>query len=351
MPRRRVRRVVVVWLCFVLLWAFAWGETPLDLRASYPLCPAWTPYEQGACASCCAAALATVVAARECLEYGRASRYAMTQIWDCAADGACDRGSNLLSLIDALGENIGGAFLPAACAPPAPQRDSNQSLCGPRFAACSRAPTLELRASLFFDLVRFAGPPLETQLATQALMRELQTYGPVISVLRLVGQSNIAAFRAHDDALVFAPQDASDAWISLQHCVVVYGWGVAFEWDSQTASKRARPFWRVQNSYGTHWGANGTGRILRGVGLLEGQWRSPHMAPHPCVANDSECGRLPYANYTPINDVRAAANARPDNWSIIGLASGVVVVSVAIAGLCLYREPSRYAPRYPYYEA
>jgi hypothetical protein len=327
-------------------------NSSLDLRAMYPLCPAWSPYSQGACGSCCAAAVATIVAAHECIEYGRASHYSMAQIWDCASEGTCAQGGSLLALIDTIGDNAGGVFLPSSCAPMAPHRDSNRSQCSARFAACpSASRVFALQASLFLDLAHFSGPSPDLALATHALMHELLTRGPVIAVLRLVGQANIAAFRAHEDASVFAPAycEEDKVVLTLQHCIVIYGWGVAIEWDETAASHRARPFWRVQNSYGSSWGTNGTGRILRGTGLLEGQWRSLHMAPNPCVvahsADEKECGRLPYANYSTRALMRSSSTPppsqtqkdRPDNWAIIGLASGVVVLTTAFAGLYLYR--------------
>ena len=335
-------RLLRLLLSALVLVARANKEDALDLRAAYPLCPAWAPYSQGACASCCAAAVATVVAARECLEHGRASRYSMTQIWDCASDGACSRGGSLLALLDTLGQDAAGVFVPADCAPLAPRGDSNLTQCRARLATCPPRP-IALEASLFFDLAHFSGPRPDVEFAARALMHELQTRGPVIAVLRLAGQANIAAFRAHDGAAVFAPPEdgAGGDWLTLQHCLVVYGWGVALEWDPAAAARRPVPFWRVLNSYGSGWGANGTARILRGTGLLETQWRSPHMAPHPCpparTHNDPECGRLPYANYSARSPT--PPDSRPDNWSIIALACGVVVVSTAVAGLCLYRAP------------
>ena len=348
-------------LLLLLLVAPARGDDAreaLDLRASHPLCPAWAPYSQGACASCCAAAIATVVAARECLEHGRASRYSMAQLWDCASDGGCEKGGSLLGLLDTLGQDAAGAFVPADCAPLAPRSDSNQSQCRARLATCPPRH-LTLETSLIFDLAHFAGPKPDVAFAMRALMHELQTQGPVIAVLRLVGRPNIEAFRTHKGAAVFAPPEDNNArndpsqWIALQHCLVVYGWGVALEWDPTTATQRPVPFWRVQNSFGGGWGTNGTARILRGTGLLEAQWRSPRMAPHPCAPGESECGRLPYANYSlraiDTTPQRAEA-ARPDNWAIIAFACGVVVVSTAVAGICLYRvTPSTRHDRSAYY--
>lgn len=370
-----VRLLIMVAALFLQLFApTARGdddEEALDLRAAYPLCPAWSPYSQGTCSSCCAAAVATVVAAHECLEHGRASRYSMTQIWDCVSDGTCSRGGSLVALFDAIAQDAAHAFVPADCAPLAPHRDSNLTQCHARLATTCAPPQrrpLTLESSLFFDLAHFAGPRPDVDLAARALMHELQTRGPVIAVLRLVGQINIAAFRTHNGAAVFAPlkedncndnNNADDAeCVPLRHCLVVYGWGVALEWDPATAAQRAVPFWRVLNSYGSGWGINGTARILRGTGLLEAQWRSLRMAPHPCPAQkneDSECGRLPYANYslqkgaekTPASADDEKTKARPDNWSIIALACGVVVISTGIAGLCLYRAPP--PPRHAYY--
>jgi hypothetical protein len=42
---------------------------------------------------------------------------------------------------------------------------------------------------------------------------------------------------------VFAPAycEEDKVVLTLQHCIVIYGWGVAIEWDETSASHRARP--------------------------------------------------------------------------------------------------------------
>ena len=51
-------------------------------------------------------------------------------------------------------------------------------------------------------------------------------------------------------------EDYGIAWMSLNHSVVIVGWGV----DAQTATK----YWRVRNSYGNKWGMQGDFLVRRG---------------------------------------------------------------------------------------
>lgn len=51
-------------------------------------------------------------------------------------------------------------------------------------------------------------------------------------------------------------EDYGISWQTLNHAVVIFGWGV----DEETGTK----FWRVRNSYGEDWGMSGTFYVRRG---------------------------------------------------------------------------------------
>ena len=51
-------------------------------------------------------------------------------------------------------------------------------------------------------------------------------------------------------------EDYGYAWMSLNHSVVIYGWGV---------DEDGVKYWMVRNSYGSGWGMNGTFLVRRGV--------------------------------------------------------------------------------------
>ena len=51
-------------------------------------------------------------------------------------------------------------------------------------------------------------------------------------------------------------EDYGIAWMSLNHSIVIVGWGV----DEKTKAK----YWKVRNSYGSQWGMDGHFLIRRG---------------------------------------------------------------------------------------
>jgi hypothetical protein len=294
------------------------GEPPtpddLDLKAAYPLCPAWTPYAQGNCASCCSAAIATIISAQECLEYARASRFSMTQVWDCTAynDGTCAYGvSSPMQMIENLAGDWGRmALLPETCDNGAPVKDANRTTCAERSSQCSdkSGRSLGVQSVVVFDVWQpasaFRTNPYDADMAMLAMMREIWDHGPVLSLIKLYGADVTAFQKLGPHAGVFQPKNSSDVFKMLYHCLVVYGWGKASD---------GTPYWRVLNSYGVGWGDQGTARIVRGANVLEGQWRALKMTLRPCTPSEKECATLaPYASvYGNYSKRRLASSATP----------------------------------------
>lgn len=303
----------------------------LDLRLRFPRCPAWSPYDQRDCASCCSAATATVVAARECISDGRASRYSVAQIWDCVGEGGtCAAGGSLVSLLDNLGLSSSEsdmALLPEKCGGLAPTASSNLSQCVARYGACQDVPVVRLQSAVFFDAVRFVSSTREDASSAQAMMNEIWRHGPIISVLQLAGVSNIARFRAVRSLEVFAPLDSSNetGFASLRHCIVVTGWGT----DAQ-----GTPYWSVLNSYGNAWGAEGAGRIVRGQNVLESQWRAVTPVSRPCTQDECFNASVVVPTTTPAarNDTGLHNNnSSVNHWAILSIALGCGILITLVS--------------------
>ena len=318
-------------------------EEAWDLRTQYPRCAAWRPYDQGACSSCCAHAVAAALGARACLNDGFNLRLSAAQLWDCGGTASCDAGGSLIGLIDTVGsgDTAGVALLPEACSnSSAPLRDPNASVCYARQAQCAETPRV-LQSALFMDFVMFlaSSPPSTT--ADAMLMIELRKNGPVVSVLTLRGDDIAAFFAVRSAEVVFDPR--ATAWQPLKrHCIMVYGWGVAAD---------GTRFWRVQNSLGVAWGGGGVGRVVRGRGVLETQWRAPTLAPRACAG---EC--VPgYGNFsvhhlsTPVVVAATTTTPAPDGYyeeeeglsvgSIVGISLGGVLVLVVITVVAAMHPP------------
>lgn len=315
--------VVVWWLLLLLLLLGGAGaaasdnndaaSSSLDLRAAFPHCRAWAPVlDEGACSACTTASAAVAMSLRMCMRDGRNLRLSSAQLWDCASDGSCSAGTSLVTLLENIGSATAFALLPEACGPAMPAADPNATRCAERFAACPSPPILLLEAVVFADVVRFHGAPdYAAELAMRALMREIQTNGPVLAVITLVGADVPLFFGLGPRAGVFVPQallppaqrappPPGGQVATLRHSLVVYGWGPGY--------------WLVQSSYGPAWGANGTARILRGANVLEAQWRGPTLVPRPCAARtelgcDQNLAALPgyaYGNYSLLSAAAAA---------------------------------------------
>jgi hypothetical protein len=364
----RRRRGRVLWLLLLLLstttFASSSGELEQewDLHAAYPQCAAWRPYDQGACSSCCAHAIAAALSARACLQDASNLRLSAAQIWDCAGTGGvadCSLGGSFYAMLDNLGSSGSSAaavaLLPESCATNVSTPfllDPNVSTCYARFTHCAPEPTpYVMRSVLFMDFVLFDGtvPSKHTDAAAALLMSEIRWNGPVISVLTLYGDDIADFIGLRSAETVFTPR--STLWQPVKrHCIVVYGWGV----DAATGT----PYWRVQNSMGSLWGTAGTGRVVRGRGVLELQWRAVSLAPRVCgLSASSTCMPTPaYGNYstlllappspsptttttTPSPQVllllRSGNATTEDTWStgaILGLALGISTLLILAFG-------------------
>jgi|EP00769_Ergobibamus_cyprinoides_P000499 hypothetical protein len=83
---------------------------------------------------------------------------------------------------------------------------------------------------------------------TTALMTEILEHGPIVCSVSLP-----AALMAWDSCDVFVDETGL---LTHDHDVVLRGWGV---------DDAGREYWEVTNSWGTHWGCNGSFKLIRGA--------------------------------------------------------------------------------------
>ena len=261
-----------------------------DLKALHPNCRAFLqPFDQGSCASCCAAAIATQLSLRECMSNQLVNKlYSAQQIWDCGG-GSCATGVGLDSMIEAMGR--GGqssrtlyalSFMTAAPLL-VDNKDPNNTQCiatAAGYGVGDNNTKDQLGGVSSYDMASYhASLEYSSLLASRAMMNEIWENGPVVSVLTMNTHADFDKFTNFTymrDGRVFIPNPNNylPPDTRQSHCLVVYGWGV----DSVSGLK----YWLVQNSYGTRWGDGGFGRIVRGKDLLEGSWRGlfPQTVPN-----------------------------------------------------------------------
>ena len=281
--------LVGAWVC---CWGAAYAATAppfaYDLKALYPQCQAFLrPFDQGTCASCCAAAIATQLSLRQCITHNKPNKlYSAQQIWDCAAPaamGTCDTGVFLGPMIDAIGMGARSSRTlvdQTQCPTPLQTKDPNITQCMLTNARCfsnsSNVDAAEIGGVAEYHLSPYyASLEYASQLATRAMMNEIYENGPVVSVITFNSASDFANFASPSflrNGRIFMP-NASSSYYSSSHCLVVYGWDI----DPVSGHK----YWLVQNSYGGSWADGGFGRILQGADLLEGNWRGlfPSLPP------------------------------------------------------------------------
>ena len=241
--------------------------------------------DQGNCSSCCAMALSSALSARECMRDKRNVVYSAEQIWDCAgpsSSATCATGSILDNLISALGRGIYSAkgLIKNNCSLYS-DREASTGTCETSFRNCSADPDgpSQIEGSVFYDLTWFSGnPEFGAWAASRSMMSEILANGPVVSVISLTA-NELILFNSKTylrNKTVFVPDVSNSTQIPpFRHCLMVYGWGQ----DTVTGLN----YWLVQNSWGESWADGGTARILRGMNLLETEWRGVSTSPRPCI--------------------------------------------------------------------
>ena len=241
------------------------GATEYDARTLHSHCRAFQqPFNQGTCASCCAAAVATQLSLRRCFNFadGQDTLYSAQHIWDCAASqasGACGRGVMLDSMINAIGNGV--TMVDVACSDPLSlNKDPNMTRC---YTGCagSHIGGVEQYHLYYTGVTEYA-----SFLAAHALMNQITENGPTVAVISFKSAVDFDNFVNPEflrGGRVFMPSTGTD--YLLRHCVVVLGWGV----DDASGQN----YWLIQNSYGDQWADGGFARVLRGADMLEGDWR------------------------------------------------------------------------------
>ncbi|CAL1539324.1 unnamed protein product [Lymnaea stagnalis] len=133
------------------------------------------------------------------------------------------------------------------CAPP----DYSAYYCGADWpiAPCSKQDSCKAK----YDNTKFVpGLKLSSYLSFSSneadLLKDLVDTGPLVAGID-------AADLQHYESGILEPLTCSAA--SLNHAVLLTGYG---------ASTEGEKYWRIKNSWGTQWGEQGFGRVLRGFG-------------------------------------------------------------------------------------
>lgn len=245
--------------------------------------------DQGNCSSCCAMAVSSVLSARECMRDARNVLFSAQQIWDCTGEGnwgKCGIGVDFSSMINSMANSAVSSqiLIPNSCSSYR-AKDYNSSACGHSYEACvglSRSlqqtpllPQADISTFLYSSVYANelgngrggSGVSISGKNGARALMAEIWINGPVVAVLK-ISSSDFYLFERLGKDAIFVPDFSSlnlEGNSGLQHCVMVYGWGV----DRKTGQN----YWLIQNSYGKQWSNNGRGKIIRGYNWLEMEWR------------------------------------------------------------------------------
>lgn len=248
-----------------------------------------TIQDQGSCSSCCAMAVSSVLSARECMRDARNVLFSAQQIWDCTGEGNwgnCGVGVDFSSMINSMANSAMSSqiLIPNSCSSYT-AKDYNSSACGHSYGGCvdlSRSlqqtpllPQADISTFLYSSVYANelgngrggGGVAISGKNGARALMAEIWINGPVVAVLK-ISSSDFHLFERLDKDAIFVPNASSlnlEPNSGLQHCVMVYGWGV----DRKTGQN----YWLIQNSYGKQWSNNGRGKIIRGYNWLEMEWR------------------------------------------------------------------------------
>lgn len=273
-------------------------------------------FQQGECASCCAAAVATQLSLRQCMRFANKTQklYSAQQIWDCAAPaaaGTCASGVVLDTMIEAIGvgSRSSHTLVDARCtAPLQTKQEPNMTQCVVPPSDCMDPVNDRIGGVEQYKLSPYMTGILDyaSLLASRALMNAIYENGPVVAVLSFRNAGDFANFASYSflkGGRVFMPSLPASGAVLTRHCVVVLGWG--------TDAQSGHDYWLVQNSYGDQWADGGFARILRGVDMLEGNWRGLFLAsgaastPAPPAARMSLTNILTTSGSMPSYDIVA----------------------------------------------
>lgn len=253
-----------------------------DTMKEWGHCVAFMPENQGTCNACAAASLATTLGIRACIHNGKNLRFSSQQLWDCYG-GLCESG---VKIEDFLFEIVYGAMAPYMLSPlplnasnslaPGPIENSNISMCKLAYKGGGQdriAAISEHKEEWLFNSLQ--DPQNFTQNTPGHSIRSMQfeiiESGPIVAILYLT-PIEVGAFtdwRHKDSNEIFPPPSTkrnTGASRTQLHAVSVVGWGM----DKSTNTF----YWKILNSFGKSWGANGTGNIAGDFGLIGSRWYS-----------------------------------------------------------------------------
>lgn len=105
--------------------------------------------------------------------------------------------------------------------------------------------------------------PQRREVNTRAIMQEIYSKGPVTAVVKVYNPTKLKDL--HKNFYLHKTGVYGHNWGGTEpslydgyHAINIIGWGV------ESINGEEVPYWQIRNSWGTEWGNNGFGKILRG---------------------------------------------------------------------------------------
>lgn len=219
--------------------------------------------DQRSCGSCYTMATIGMVEARLKIKYDRDIRLSAQHVLDCSMENqGCEGGYGFL--VGMFADR--GDLVPEDCSQYLASKGS-----------CQTCDVSKLDETYRVKDYNFIGGSFGKSNAKD-MMIELMNNGPIV-----VSFEPTTEFMYYEGG-VYKSLDVQDwvklglerpEWQKVSHSVLLYGWG-----ETESGEK----YWSIQNSWGTHWGENGSFRMLRGVdeSCIEsvGEYSTPYIVKH-----------------------------------------------------------------------
>ena len=265
-----------------------------DPREEWGFCSAFIPEDQGTCNACVAAALASSLGLRLCIQHRINLRFSSQQIWDCYS-GVCQEGVHMNEFIFSL---IHSPKSHLFLSPRTTETNHSRVIKPSNSSACRSSIDTPTNNSYIITGVSehmehwmensVSDPFNQSTYSIRLMQTEILEKGPILAVLYLTHAEMIAFSQWNEKASeqIFTPvENALNQVRDNKHAVTIFGWGV----DTQTKML----YWKILNSFGSKWGKNGIGNIPGGFGLVGREWYSVFASSLPCAMQENGCIKEP----------------------------------------------------------
>jgi hypothetical protein len=270
------------------------ADISFDPREEWGFCFAFIPEDQGTCNACVAAALASSLGLRLCIQHRINLRFSSQQIWDCYS-GVCQEGVHMnefiFSLIHSPKNHLFLSPRPTETNHSIIIKPSNSSACRSSIDTPTNNSYIITGVSEHMEhwMENSVSDPFNQSTYSIRLMQtEILEKGPILAVLYLTHAEMIAFSQWNEKTSeqIFTPvENALNQVRDNKHAVTIFGWGV----DTKTK----KLYWKILNSFGSKWGENGIGNIPGGFGLVGREWYSVFASSLPCAMQDNGCIKEP----------------------------------------------------------